>query len=82
MMYTILFTEYESQFDIFNDVALSGIGYNYNSIMHYDSYAFTRNGRPTIDPKYPNVKLIHASQRKHLHYYDALKIIITYGCQG
>lgn len=27
-----------------------GIGYDYSSIMHYSSKAFSKNGRPTIVP--------------------------------
>lgn len=28
-----------------------GIGYDYHSVMHYSGNAFSRNGRPTIEPK-------------------------------
>lgn len=56
-----------------------GVSYDYQSIMHYDRMAFTKNGRPTIvaignenmDFKTPNFKL---STR------DALEINALYDC--
>ena len=32
-----------------------GTSYDYGSVMHYDSRAFSRNGRPTIVPKQQGV---------------------------
>ncbi|XP_034183444.1 zinc metalloproteinase nas-13-like [Osmia lignaria lignaria] len=31
-----------------------GIAYDYNSVMHYSSYAFSKNGKPTIIPRTSN----------------------------
>jgi hypothetical protein len=30
-----------------------GVDYDYRSVMHYTSGAFSKNGRPTIEPKVP-----------------------------
>jgi hypothetical protein len=51
--------------------------YDYDSIMHYDSSAFTVNGKPTIVPKI-NVAL---GQRERLSSIDVQKIRKYYGCQ-
>nr|CAD7195338.1 unnamed protein product [Timema douglasi] len=52
--------------------------YDYNSIMHYGKYFFSKNkGQPTITPKYGNVKL---GQRKALSKTDCLKVNDLYGC--
>ncbi|XP_076645433.1 seminal metalloprotease 1 [Halictus rubicundus] len=48
-----------------------GIGYDYSSVMHYSSHAFSRNGEPTITPKKRGVKL---GQRKGLSEKDILKL--------
>lgn len=42
---------------------LQGVPYDYRSLMHYSAHAFTRNGRPTIEPKDPGVSLDALGQR-------------------
>uniref|UniRef100_A0A182MCY9 Metalloendopeptidase n=1 Tax=Anopheles culicifacies TaxID=139723 RepID=A0A182MCY9_9DIPT len=34
-----------------------GVAYDYDSIMHYNTHAFSANGQPTILPKVPNVTI-------------------------
>lgn len=48
-----------------------GIGYDYNSLMHYGAYAFSRNGKATIMPIRSGVKI---GQREHLSIKDVLKL--------
>ncbi|XP_017764627.1 PREDICTED: zinc metalloproteinase nas-13 [Eufriesea mexicana] len=48
-----------------------GISYDYMSVMHYSSYAFSKNGDPTIAPKKEEIKL---GQRKGLSVKDMLKL--------
>nr|XP_033339167.1 seminal metalloprotease 1 isoform X2 [Megalopta genalis] len=52
-----------------------GIGYDYASVMHYSSHAFSKNGEPTITPKKKGAKL---GQRKGLSEKDVLKLRAMY----
>uniref|UniRef100_A0A914D7J1 Metalloendopeptidase n=1 Tax=Acrobeloides nanus TaxID=290746 RepID=A0A914D7J1_9BILA len=54
-----------------------GTSYDYESIMHYDMYAFSKNGRPTIVPKKPGVTI---GQRKGFSSLDIYKINQFYEC--
>ncbi|XP_034472075.1 seminal metalloprotease 1 [Drosophila innubila] len=47
------------------------LGYDYDSVMHYGPYAFSRNGRPTIVPLQKGVKI---GQRLGLSQKDVLKL--------
>merc|ERR1719187_1646210 len=55
------------------------VAYNYNSIMHYGSGAFSKNGKPTILKK--NMERIHANRQK-ITEQDLEKIRIMYRCSG
>uniref|UniRef100_A0A914EEY1 Metalloendopeptidase n=1 Tax=Acrobeloides nanus TaxID=290746 RepID=A0A914EEY1_9BILA len=54
-----------------------GANYDYESIMHYDMYAFSKNGQPTIVPKKPGVTI---GQRKGFSSIDIQKINKFYEC--
>lgn len=52
--------------------------YDYSSIMHYERYAFSSNGRESITPiPDPNV---HIGQRQGMSYWDIMRINRLYGC--
>ena len=46
------------------------IPYDYNSIMDYDAYAFSRNDRPTIELLDDSASLDRLRQRTHLSELD------------
>ncbi|KAG6455326.1 hypothetical protein O3G_MSEX009148 [Manduca sexta] len=55
-----------------------GVPYDYNSVMHYSEYAFSRNSQKTIEPKVGGVKL---GQREGLSRGDVRKINNMYSCK-
>ncbi|GBP54866.1 Zinc metalloproteinase nas-14 [Eumeta japonica] len=55
-----------------------GVTYDYNSVMHYSEYAFSRNGQKTIEPKVGGVKL---GQREGLSRGDVRKLNNMYNCK-
>ncbi|BES89734.1 metalloendopeptidase activity [Nesidiocoris tenuis] len=55
-----------------------GVEYDYGSIMHYSSHAFTANGKPTIVPK---KGLVMLGQRRGASDSDLQKIRNMYHCQ-
>ncbi|KAG8309061.1 hypothetical protein J6590_095015 [Homalodisca vitripennis] len=55
-----------------------GVPYDYSSIMHYSSHAFSRNMQPTITPLKAGVQI---GQRFSLSPGDVAKLNIMYGCR-
>lgn len=52
----MIYTGKEHNFNKYDNGTVTdyGIGYDYTSVMHYSSHAFSRNGEPTITPKVSN----------------------------
>lgn len=50
--------------------------YDYESVMHYESNAFSKNGQDTIIPKKPGIRI---GPGEGLSNQDAAKIIDVYG---
>uniref|UniRef100_A0A914CLN1 Metalloendopeptidase n=1 Tax=Acrobeloides nanus TaxID=290746 RepID=A0A914CLN1_9BILA len=69
----------KTNFDTYNLEKITHLGasYDYESIMHYDMYAFSKNGRPTIVTKKPGVTI---GQRKGFSRMDVYKINKFYDC--
>lgn len=62
-----------------HDVDTLGVGYDYNSIMHYDSDEFGINGKTTIAALDPSIPIGHATALSDL---DIIKINTLYNCPG
>ncbi|CAH1403917.1 unnamed protein product [Nezara viridula] len=54
-----------------------GVGYDYDSVMHYSSHAFTKNGKPTIVPKEDGASI---GQRFRMSEKDIEKLKKLYNC--
>ena len=59
-----------------------GVEYDFRSLMHYDAYAFTRNGQPTIEPQDSTVPLDSLGQRDKLSSGDLLHVNTLYCGEG
>ncbi|XP_068206505.1 protein SpAN-like [Palaemon carinicauda] len=55
------------------------VPYDYSSIMHYDTTAFSKNGRPTVVTLTPAMQ-IYIGQRKHLTFRDISVVNHMYKC--
>ena len=62
--------------------SLQGIKYDYHSIMHYRSTAFTKNGQVTISSKDSNVPNSALGQRVELSDLDLQHARLQYNCPG
>lgn len=56
----VYLTGMEFNFNKYDRSTIDSLGtpYDYNSVMHYDSKAFSRNGRPTIVAKKSGVCIV------------------------
>ncbi|XP_014294037.2 zinc metalloproteinase nas-15 [Halyomorpha halys] len=54
-----------------------GVGYDYDSVMHYSTHAFTKNGKPTIVPKEDGATI---GQRFRMSEKDLDKLRKLYHC--
>uniref|UniRef100_A0A1B6E272 Metalloendopeptidase n=2 Tax=Clastoptera arizonana TaxID=38151 RepID=A0A1B6E272_9HEMI len=73
--------DHKHNFDKYNTSTVTdyGVGYDYNSIMHYSSHAFSKNEKKTLEPKQKEVKI---GQRKHISDKDIKKIRKIYNCDS
>ncbi|XP_022087408.1 protein SpAN-like [Acanthaster planci] len=68
----------EKQF-VQHDSETFGIPYDVESIMHYASTYFSKNGKLTIEPKYP-LDMFKMGNRKFFTFYDKKFANVMYNC--
>lgn len=75
------FTGVEGNFEVVSTAfaTTQGVEYDFSSLMHYDAYAFTRNGEPTIEPLDSSIPLDSLGQRREFSTGD-LKHVKTLYC--
>ena len=61
-----------------NQVKTQGVHYDYGSIMHYSAYAFSRNGKPTIEATDKSISRRVMGQRSKLSTRDLQHIDALY----
>ncbi|CAF1086756.1 unnamed protein product [Rotaria sp. Silwood1] len=69
----------EYNFQKYNSTAVDTLNtsYDYRSIMHYSTDAFSVNGLPTIEPLQPNVTI---GQHDNLSSIDIQEVRLFYNC--
>ena len=74
---------FSDQFDKFSWKTIDdlGVSYDYQSIMHYDRKAFTKNGKPTI-VAIGNENMKFRNPDFKLSTRDAVKINALYDCKS
>ena len=70
-----------NNFNIIQNGLDLGFGYDYESIMHYHSTAFSIDGSPTIIPLKSGVELKNNFDRTYLSQIDIEEIRKFYGCE-
>ena len=60
------------------EISTQGLPYDYDSIMHYDAYAFSSNDEPTLRPLDSMVALDRLGQRARLSEHDKEHIRLLY----
>ena len=71
------------QFDKYRwrDIDKLGVSYDYQSIMHYDRKAFTKNGKPTI-VAIGNENMDFKTPDQRLSTRDVIEINSLYDCKS
>lgn len=57
-----------------------GTPYDYNSILHYGGYSFSKNGHPTIQPLDTSVSIHTLGQRQGMSEGDIMRLRRLYEC--
>ena len=70
---------FKSNFDLLSNKSINslGIGYDYNSIMHYKEYTFGKNGKKTLEALDTSIPLGRAVELSKL---DILQTNLLYKC--
>lgn len=54
--------------------------FDYDSILMYDPYSFSKNGEPTLIPKDPDIELVSAYNETRLSCKDIVALNEMYNC--